>query len=232
MSSKCFCFLLMAAVLSGTLQKSAAAAPKTHVVTLGKTSSVAWYTGTKDAKPLTMKIHPVLVDGRQKEYATGPSHDITERLFVIRRAFRVNDSLPDESGTPRWLWQRGGWLLVDRVSGHVSPVNLPDFDPFYSPISWYREYAAYCGTSEDGKKVYAVVFQLGRRKPLLKKVLAADFNLDDSVPDSACDTPVWQRSPSRVAFGLEGKIAETFSIHGQLVDLVSNDDDDSDQAEK
>ena len=64
------------------------------------------------------------------------------------------------------------WLPVDRLTGRVSQLNLPEFDPFYSTASWYRDYIAYCGVSEDGKKLYAVVAQVGRRKPILKKMLA------------------------------------------------------------
>src|SRR5439155_15277639 len=69
---------------------------------------------------------------------------------------------------PRWYWQRGGWLLMDRVTGRVAPINLPDFEPLYSAASWYRDYIAYCGVSDDGRKLYAIVAQLGRRKPVLK----------------------------------------------------------------
>jgi len=58
---------------------------------------------------------------------------------------------------------------VDRLTGRVSQLNLAEFDPFYSTASWYRDYIAYCGVSEDGKKLYAVVAQVGRRKPILKK---------------------------------------------------------------
>ena len=94
----------------------------------------------------------------------GAPHEITERLFVVRRAFRVNDTLPgDEAAAPGWVWQRGGWLLVDRLTGHISAIALPEFDPYYSVASWYRDYAAYCGVSDDGKKLFAIVFQVGRR---------------------------------------------------------------------
>ena len=68
-----------------------------------------------------------MVDSRVKEYVMGTPHDITERLFIVRRVFRVNDNLP-EYPTPQWQWQRGGWLLVDRLTGRISSVTLPDFD--------------------------------------------------------------------------------------------------------
>ena len=132
--------------------------------------SVPWVPDSS-GPPRTLKVRPLLVDTRVKEYVLGPAHDVTDRLFVVRRVFRVNDSLPEDS-TPRWQWQRGGWLIVDRVSGRLSPMNLPEFDAFYSAASWYRDYVAYCGVSDDGKKVYAIVAQISRRKPVLKKPLS------------------------------------------------------------
>ena len=87
---------------------------------------------------------------------------MTDRLIVVRRAFRLNDALPEEATSiPNWRWQRGGWLLVDRITGHVSPINLPEFDAFYSKAAWYRDYVAYCGVSDDGKNLYAVVAHWG-----------------------------------------------------------------------
>jgi len=125
---------------------------------------------------------------------------VTDRLFVVCRAFRVNDSLPQESTSPsHWTWQRGGWLLVDCTTGHISLINLPDFDVLYSSASWYRDYAAYCGVSDDGKKVYAVVAQINRRKPILKKPIEglniADKQMNAS-PDSACPAPAWELPPA------------------------------------
>jgi len=210
--------LPLLALLGGT----SLAVPKPHVIAFGKWTTVQWFPGTSDDKPIPLKVRALLVDGRLKEYALGPAHEVTDRLFVVRRAFRVNDGLPEESGAaPRWQWQRGGWLLVDRVTGHVSQVNLPEFDAFYSAASWYRDYAAYCGVSDDGKKLYAVVAQLGRRKPVLKKPFAAEIG-DDAPPDSACPSPVWQREPARVTFQQPGGVKQTFAIRGHVVDLMSD----------
>jgi len=112
--------VLVCAVL---LTSAAGATPKVHVITFGKWTSVQSVrdSGTDD-KPLilVLKIRALSIDGRVKEYALGAPHEVTERLFVVRRAFRMNDSLPDDPG-PRWQWQRGGWLLVDRLTGRVSP---------------------------------------------------------------------------------------------------------------
>jgi hypothetical protein len=150
------------------------AASKPHVVSFGKWQTVKWFADAplKEAPPVDLKIRPLYVDTKLKENTVGSPHDVTDRIFVVRRAYRVNDSLPAEDAkAPRWRWQLGGWLQVDRVSGRVSALNLPDFDPEYSSAAWYRDYAGYCGVSDDGKKLYALVAQLGRRKPVLKKAL-------------------------------------------------------------
>ncbi len=200
------------------------AAAKTHVITFGKTMPVKWFSAN-ETQPRTLKVRPLLVDGRLKEYTIGSAHEVTERQFVVQRAFRLNDSLPEDSGAPRWQWQRGGWLLVDRLTGHVSAINLAEFDSTYSAASWYRDYVAYCGVSDDGKKISAVVAQLSRRKPVLKKALAGSI-ADDALPDSACPAPTWQRGPVRVSFEPASDTKQTFAIRGRAVDLVSDADED------
>ena len=133
----------------------------------------------------------------------------------------MNDALPAENANAtRWQWQRGGWLLVDRVTGRVSQLNLPEFDPFYSTASWYRDYIAYCGVSEDGKKLYAIVAQVGRRKPILKKDAGEPAGTDD--PDSECPPPVWERTPMRVTFQPDDDQKLVFSIRSRVVDLVND----------
>lgn len=219
--------LLLAATL--WFCASAVAASKVHVITFGKWISVSWRpgTGAENERAISLKVRPLIVDGRVKEFVTSAPHDMTDRLFVVRRVFRVNDSLPEETA-PHWQWQRGGWLLVDRVTGRVSAVNLPDFDALYSPAIWYRDYVAYCGVSDDGKKVSAVVVQLNRRKPVLKKVLAGEGVADDAAPDSACPMPVWQKNPAQVTFAPSGGAKQTFAIRGHVVDLV-NDAEEEDE---
>ena len=218
------------------LTKLAFSLPKPHIITFGKWTTVQWFpgTGAADEKPLTLKVRPLLVDARVKEFTLGPAHDVTDRLFVVRRAFRVNDSLPEESSTtPHWQWQRGGWLVVDRVTGRTSPINLPEFDAFFSAASWYRDYAAYCGISDDGKKAYAVVAQIGRRKPVLRKLLdesMVEGELKNVSPDSACPLPAWQRTPVRVTFEPTGAAKQTFAVRGHVVDLVSEEEEDEEAA--
>ena len=200
------------------------AAAKPHVITFGKWTSAKWPNATGE-KMLDLKIRPLFVDTRLKEYTTGNPHELTDRLFVVRRAFRINDALPGESAA-RWEWQRGGWLLVDRVTGRVSQLNFPEFDAFYSTASWYRDYIAYCGVSEDGKKLFAIVAQVGRRKPILKKDVGEPAG--DADPDSECPAPVWERSPMRVTFVPDDDQKVVFSVRNRVVDVVN----DTEEAEE
>ncbi len=200
------------------------AASKPHIIAFGK-SIAAKYPNATGEKLLDLKVRPLLVDTRLKEYTTGNPHELTDRLFVVRRAFRINDALPAESAA-RWQWQRGGWLLVDRMTGRVSQLNLPEFDPFYSTASWYRDYIAYCGVSDDGKKLYAMVAQVGRRKPILKKDVGEPGGDDD--PDSECPPPAWERGPMRVTFVPDVDQKVMFSIRNRVVDVVN----DAEEAEE
>jgi len=223
--------VLILLLCAAPFSQFANAAAKVHVVSFGKSTSVPWLPGARSEKdkPLPLKVRALIVDGQIKEYILGSPHEVTERLFVVRRAFRVNDSLPEES-TPHWQWQRGGWLLVDRVTGRVSAVALPEFDAFSSTVSWYRDYAAYCGISDDGKKIDAIVAQLARRKPVLKKALSEGGVPEDAAPDSVCVVPAWQRGPVRVSFEAAGAAKQTFAIRGHVVDMVN--DDDAEEASK
>jgi hypothetical protein len=223
------CAVLLAAGMSAT--------SKVHVITFGKWMAVPWFPGSAtlgsatNDKPVAipMKVRALVVDGRIKEYVMGAPHEVTERLFVVHRVFRVNDSLPEESAA-RWQWQRGGWLLVDRLTGRVSAVNLPEFDAYYSAASWYRDYVAYCGVADDGKKTYAMVAQLSRRKPVLKKELSDSGVGEDAAPDSACPAPTWERGPVRVSFQPAGQARQTFAIRGHVVDLVNDAEEEEERA--
>ena len=221
--------LLLMFVMLCLVWSECAAVPKPHVITFGKWTSAKWPNATGQ-KLLDLKVRPLFVDTRLKEYTTGAPHELTDRLFVVRRAFRVNDALPTEkanANATRWQWQRGGWLLVDRVTGRVSQLNLPEFDPFYSTASWYRDYIAYCGVSENGKKLYAVVAQVGRRKPILKKDAGEPAGTDD--PDSECPPPVWERTPMRVTFQPDDDQKLVFSIRSRVVDVVNDAEEPEDK---
>ena len=168
---------------------SAWAAPRQHSIVLGKWRTVKTVADSGESRDV--QVRSLIVDGRVKEYTAGANHDVTDRLFVIRRAYRVNDALPQDSGpSSQWVWRLGGWISVDRSTGHVAQLNLPVFDPEASEASWYRDYVAYCGASDDGEKVYLVVWQLGKRKPVLRKEFSGP----------GCSAPAWERKPARVTF--------------------------------
>jgi hypothetical protein len=189
---------------------SLSAARKPHIVVLGAARRVHYSKAGDPAGAAAgeeeLKIRALMVDGTLKEWTTGDAHDVTDRSFVVRRVLRLNDSLPGDkpsAGDKHWVWQRGPWLLVDRVSGHVVALKLPDYDPAVSQVSWFRDYAAYCGVTPSGKSLYAVVAQVAARKPVLAKKLSA-FDAE-SHPDPACTPADWQREPLRITFHPAGK---------------------------
>ena len=120
----------------------AAAVPVRHTIFFGKWVTVKWVSDSASVAPVEMKVRPLYVDGRLREYALGEFHDVTDRLLVVQQAYRLNDALPGERG-PRWTWQRGGWLAVERATGRVRRLALPEFVPAHSQASWYRDYVAY-----------------------------------------------------------------------------------------
>jgi hypothetical protein len=84
------------------LSSFAAAAPKQHVVAFGKLTIVKWMAGNDENTPMDLRIRPLFVDGRAKEFTNGTAHDVTDRMFVVQRAYRLNDLLPQEAGPNRW----------------------------------------------------------------------------------------------------------------------------------
>jgi len=202
-----------------------AAASKPHVVSLGKATPVKLFVGSAEDRTIDIAVRPLYVDTKLKDFTTGESHDVTDREFVVRRAYRINDTLPDDARkAAKWLWQRGGWLLVDRVSGKISLIKLPDFDPFYSDVSWYRDYAAYCGITSNGEKVTAVVAEIGGRKALFHKELGK-VSMGDS-PDSNCAAPHWDRQPARVTFLLASGDKFSVNVSGRFADEAPDNDSD------
>ena len=227
-----------ASVLSGlvAITSSASAAPRKHTVGLGATKRVP-YSKTGDpagaqAGEEVLRIRPLVVDSQVKEWTTGDAHDVTDRSFVVRRALRLNDELPGEkikAGETHWVWQRGPWLMVDRATGRVTALKLPDYDPGVSQVSWFRDYGAYCGVTASGKSLYAVVAQISARKPVLAKKLAAYDPEDRSQP--ACGVPEWQREPLRATFQPAGREATSFDIIAGSAVLVEESGDEPEPAQ-
>src|ERR1051326_1451597 len=192
----------------------ALSATKPHVIAFGKWTTVKVLSGPDEDRSVELKVRPLYVDGKLKEYTFGLPHEITERVFVVRRVVRVNDTLPTETAA-QWVWQRGGWISMDRMSGHLSPVILPEFDAENSVASCDRDYAAYCGIAADRKLRYAIVVQLSRKKPILRKSLG-----DVTESGAACASPRWQRQPPRVTFDDKpGPL--TYTVHGSDAEIES-----------
>jgi hypothetical protein len=216
-----------AIILLSILSNSVLAAPKAKVLTFGPWTKVPFFLGPQEQKSIEIKIRTLLVDGKIKEFTTGDIHEVTDRFFVVRKAYRVNDFLPDDPKPKehRWKWQRGGWLLVDRSTGKISQLNLPEFDPFYSGASWFRDYVAYCGLTDNATKLSAVVVQVGYKKPLLKQRLGEAKNSE--MPESECSPPHWDRDPIRVTFEPTGGQKQTFQVFGHAADSlpVGNEDE-------
>lgn len=223
------CVSAMTALLLVAAMLPAHAARKPHVVGLGAVKHVPYSKGGDPAGAAAgeneLKVRPLVVDGVVKEWTTGESHDVTPRSFVVRRVVRLNDALPGDKAAAakeHWVWQRGPWLVVDRGSGHVTALKLPDYDPGVSVVSWFRDYGAYCGVTASGKSLYAVVSQLGARKPVLSKKLEAF----DAENPSNCGAPEWQRDPLRITFHPSGREAASFDIVAGSAVLVEDSDDE------
>jgi hypothetical protein len=206
-----------------------AAAPKAHTVTLGPFRRVPYTQpdATPDSKAdetSTLKIRPLFVDNRQKEWTTGEIHDVTDRTFTVRRALRLNDSLPSDPA-PHWIWQPGPWLSVDRVTGHITALHLPYFDAAVSDVVWFRDYAAYCGIATTVKGgLFVMVDQLGARRAVVQKQIGAWPQANHFIP--VCQPAQWQRLPTRVTMKPTGGEAATYDVVGTASILEEGDNSD------
>ena len=192
---------------------------KAHLVSFGKPLTVKLFIGPSEDRTVPITVRALLVDGNVKEFITGAAYTVTDRLFVVRRAYRLNNNLPGEPGARRWVWQRGEWLLVDRATGHITHLKLAYFDPFYSQAAWFRDYAAYCGLSDNGATIYGMVVQLGNNKPVLRQELGEASQGDE--PDADCAAPTWERNPVRVTFLPKRGPKASFVVRGRSADPAS-----------
>jgi hypothetical protein len=218
---------LIIAVICITIAAEVHVAPKTHTVVLGAAKRVTYSKAGDPAGALAVetsrKIRPLIVDGVVKDWTTGDPHDVTDRSFVVRRAIRLNDALPEDKAG-RWVWQRGPWVLVDRVVGRVTALRLPDYDPGVSQVKWFRDYGAYCGITASGKSLYAVIAQVTSRKPVLARKISAFNATQPTAP--VCEPPDWQREPLRITFHPAGKDAVSYDFVPGSAVLVEDSGDD------
>jgi hypothetical protein len=205
----------------------AAAPAKAHTVTLGAARKVPYTppqaasAAGKPADALSLKVRPLVVDGRQKEWTTGDAHDVTDRSFTVRRAMRLNDALPGDAEA-RWSWQPGPWLLVDRVTGHITALHLPDFDATVSDAVWFRDYAAYCGTGTTAKGgLFAIVAQLGARRAVVSQQIGKWPQAAPAEP--VCKPAEWQRAPMRATLQATGGEPMTFDVVGAAALIEEGD---------
>jgi hypothetical protein len=200
---------------------------KPHTVGLGAVRRMPYSIKTDPAGAMPdekeLRVRPLVVDDKVKEWTTGEAHDITDRSFVVRRALRLNDALPADK-TEHWIWQRGPWLMVDRTNGHILALKLPEYDPTVSNVIWFRDYAAYCGLSTGGKQLYAVVAQIAARKPLLSRKLSPWSPGENTSP--ACGRAEWQRDPLRITFQPAGAAPVSYDLVGLSAVLVEDGDTD------
>jgi len=90
-------------------------------------------------------------------------------------------------------------------------LQLPEFDNHTSEASWFQDYAAYCGSGEDGNVHYMMVSQIGRRRPVLKKILSG----------RSCPAPLWERDPTRVTFETPTGGKLSFAVHDNVAEFQS-----------
>ena len=191
--------------------------PVSHAVALGAGRRVPYTPAdvTPDEKKedtVSLLVRPLIVDERQREWTMGEIHEVTDRTFAVRRVMRLNDALPGEREA-RFVWQPGPWLLVDRVTGRITALHLPDFDAAVSNAVWFRDYAAYCGIGTTAKGgLFAVVAQVGARRAPVSKQIGAWPQANHFVP--VCAPAEWQRAPLRVTIKPTGGEAATYDVVG------------------
>lgn len=199
----------------------ASASAKPKVIAFGRWTSVPWMVGADEKQALDLRVRPLLVNGEIKEYTVGKPHDVTDRVFVVQRAMKINDRLPTDPARSQWSWRPAGWLMVERGSARISKLSLPEYDALVASPVWFRDYIAYCAVSDTGDKIFAYVVQIGRRKPILKKLLGAHNATDANagLPDSLCSRPVWQRQPVRVTFQPANGAPASFAIRNFATEI-------------
>lgn len=207
-----------------------AAAPKVHTVSLGAVRRVPYTPPDatleeKSDQTSTIKVRPLFVDDRQKDWTTGEVHDITDRTFAVRRALHINDALPTDPA-PRWIWQPGPWITVDRVTGHITPLHLPNFAPVVSNAVWFRDYTAYCGTANTAKggSLYVIVAQLGARRGVVQRLIGKWPQPNHFIP--VCQPAKWERLPLRVTIQPTGGEAMTYDVVGTSSTIIEEGDND------
>lgn len=201
--------------------------PSAHVVVLGPVRKVPYTPpdvtpDEKNEETTSLRVRPLVVDGLQREWTTGEIHEVTDRSFAVRRVMRLNDALATDK-SEHWVWEPGPWLLVDRMTGKIAVLHLPEFDAAVSNVVWFRDYAAYCGISTTAKGgLFAMVAQLGARKAVVQKAIGVWPQVNHFIP--VCQPALWERLPMRVTIKPTGGEGMTFEVVG-TVGLIEDGDE-------
>ena len=115
------------------------------------------------------------------------------------------------------MGQRGGGLRVDRLTGALSPIRLPEFDSYCSVDVGTATTSPIAVAPTTARNCSAV--QVGRRQPVLKKLLGETAGKD--LPDSECPAPVGERALTRVHFETEPDHEFTDSVRGHAEDVAN-----------
>src|ERR1700742_2020593 len=207
---------VMAPLLIAVLCPPVARAVKVHTVVLGPIRKVPYTPPeatpeTKSDDSTSLHVRPLMVDDKQREWTVGSIHDVTDRIFVVQRALHLNDGLPGEA--VHWTWQPGPWLSVDRVTGHITALHLPDFDAAVSDVVWFRDYAAYCGIATTAKGgLSPTAAQQAARRAVVQKQIGPWPQSNHFIP--VCQPAQWQRLPMRVTLKPTGGEAATYDVVG------------------
>lgn len=224
-------FVLLSLLLLPCASLPAASKPKVHTVGLGAAKRVPYTPAfatadSKDEDSTTLKVRPLIVDDKLKEWTVGEVHTISDRTFAVRRVLHINDALPNDPGE-RWIWQPASWILVDRSNGHITALHLPDFDSAISDAVWFRDYAAYCGlsTTSKGSSLVAVIAEVSGRRAVAQRPIGKWPQPDH--PGQPCQAARWQRLPMRATLQAVGADPVTFDVLGStsLIEEGDNDDD-------
>ena len=166
-------------------------------------ATVQWFAGTEETSRPSRCAHAISGRSRPGLYAR-PPREISDRLFVVRRTFRGEGSLPLPEFDPS----------MPSPSGSGLTLPTPEF-PWrtrnYTPSS-----------------LNLVAATLVLKGPMVGANGASHVFSDDTVPDSACPTPVGN---ARLSFESVGGVKQTFAIRGYDVDLM-NDAEENDEGSK
>lgn len=126
-----------------------------------------------------LKIRPLVIDGNIKEWTTGrsPRCDRPQLRGAARDAAQRHAPRRGPARKVRPCAKRPLGMAARSVAAggpgyrpHWRP-EASDYNPGVSQVTWFRDYAAYCGLTSSGKNLYALVAQIAARKPVLAKKL-------------------------------------------------------------